>query len=243
LIGSLRQAGNPRYAKSLSFFSPSRNLKVGDILGFHMSRSALLICNGEPPSVRLARRLASAADLVIAADGGANAARRLGISPHVIIGDLDSIRNATRRFFSSSTIIRVKRQDNTDLEKALDYLQAKHVNDVTIIGATGRRVDFTLGNLSVLWNYVPSMTLTVVGDGWKALPVESGKRIAARPGTTVSLIPFGACSGITLKGLRYTLSSATMRVGEIGVSNVVKRSPISVTVGKGKMLVFIVDGT
>jgi thiamine pyrophosphokinase len=87
------------------------------------------------------------------------------------------------------------------------------------------------------------MSLTVVGDGWKATPVESGKKIAAKPGTIVSLIPFGACSGITLKGLRYTLTDATMRVGEIGVSNVVKRSPFSVIVRKGKMLVFIMDRT
>lgn len=208
-----------------------------------MPRSALLICNGEPPSVRLARKLASAADLVIAADGGANAARRLGIHPHVIIGDLDSVRNATRRFFSSSTIIQVKRQDNTDLEKALDYLKSRRIRRAFIIGATGRRIDFTFGNLSVVWNYAPGMDITFVGDGWMAMPVESGKKIKAKPGTTISLIPFGRCSGITLKGLHYSLSNATMKVGEIGVSNVVKRSPFSVTVRKGKMLVFIMDRT
>jgi len=228
-----------------------------------MSQSALLICNGEPPSARLARKLASAADLVIAADGGANTARLLGIRPHVIIGDLDSMTLATKRFFAGSKgltpllgdgvstrlprpegrgyvqVIQVKRQDNTDLEKALDYLRANHINDVTIIGATGGRVDFTLSNLSVLWNYVPSMTLTIVGDGWKAMPVESGKKIKAKPGTTVSLIPFGRCSGITLQGLFYPLSNATMKVGEIGVSNVVETSPFSITVRRGNMLMFV----
>jgi len=208
-----------------------------------MSQSALLICNGEPPSAALARRLASKADLVIAADGGANAARRLGIRPHVIIGDLDSIKNTTRRFFSSSTIIQVQRQDNTDLEKALDYLQAKNFKDVTIIGATGKRIDFTLGNLSVIWNYTSSMNLTFVGDDWKAMPVESGKEMTAKRGTIVSLIPFGVCSRITLKGLRYPLTNATMKVGEIGVSNVVQGSSFKVTVHRGKMLLFIMNGT
>jgi thiamine pyrophosphokinase len=213
--------------------------KVGAISRFHMSKSALLICNGEPPSARLARKLASAADLVIAADGGANAARRFGIRPHVIIGDLDSIKPATRRFFLSSTIIQVKRQDNTDLEKGLDYLVSRRIRKVSIIGATGRRIDFTFGNMSVVWNYAHRMDIAFIGDGWIAKPVQSGKRIKARPGTTISLIPFGRCSGITLKGLRYPLTNATMKVGEIGVSNVVKTSPFSITVRRGNMMMFI----
>jgi thiamine pyrophosphokinase len=228
-----------------------------------MPLSALLICNGEPPSAQLARKLASSADLVIAADGGANAARRLGIRPHVIIGDLDSMTLATKRFFAGSKglkpllrdgvstrlprpegrgcveVIQVKRQDNTDLEKALDYLQSRRIRKAFIIGATGRRIDFTFGNLSVIWNYTPGMNIAFVGDGWMAMPVESGKKIKAKPGTTVSLIPFGRCSGITLKGLHYPLSNATMKVGEIGVSNVVKRSPFSITVRRGNMLMFV----
>lgn len=201
--------------------------------------SALLICNGEPPPRALARRLASKARLVVAADGGANNARRQGIRPDVIIGDLDSIKPAARKFFSSSRIIQVTRQDNTDLEKALDYMNARKVPAVLLLGATGKRMDFTFANLSVLWKYTPGMRIIIVGDGWFAVPVVSRMTIPARVGTTVSLIPFGPCSGITLKGLEYPLTEASMRVGDIGVSNVVIRSPFTVTVRKGKMLVFV----
>ncbi len=203
------------------------------------SGTALLICNGEPPPPALARRLASRVDLIVAADGGANTARRLRIRPDVIIGDLDSIKPASRRAFGSSTIIQVKRQDNTDLEKALDYLSLQDVTDVSILGASGKRMDFTFANLSVVWNYTSVLRLTIIGDGWYAIPVESRKKVSARPGTTVSLIPFGVCRGITLKGLRYPLSGASMKVGEIGASNVVTRSPFTVTVRSGKMLVFV----
>lgn len=208
-----------------------------------MTNSALIICNGEPPARRLARKLATRADLIVAADGGANAARRLGVRPDVIIGDMDSISKTTRWFFSSSTFILVKRQDNTDLEKALDYLQDQRIKNVTIFGATGGRIDFTLGNLAVLWNYTRSMNITMVGDDWQAFPIVLTKRIVAKVGTTVSLIPFGICSGVTLRGLQYPLTDATMKVGEIGVSNVVKQSPFSVTVRRGKMMVFIMDRT
>ena len=201
----------------------------------------LLLCNGEPPSRQLCRELARKANLIVAADGGANAARCYGITPDIIIGDLDSISPATRRFFSSATIEQVSRQDSTDLEKALDYLVNRKVGSVIIAGATGRRIDFTLANLSVLWNYALHFQLTVVNDGWMAIPVGRALKVSARKGTTVSIIPFGPCTGITLKGLQYPLHNARMRIGQIGVSNVVVRSPFSVQVRKGRMLLIIFD--
>lgn len=205
-------------------------------------RTALLLCNGEPPPRRLLRRLAKEADFVVCADGGANAARVRGVKPDLIIGDLDSVSPGTRRFFRDVPLIRVSRQDNTDLEKALEYLRSKRINSVVIAGATGRRLDMTLANLSVVWNYTRRMEITCVGEGWTAIPVTGILTMRARRGTIVSLVPFGACSGITLTGLRYPLRNARMRVGQTGVSNVVTRSPFRVTVNRGRMMV-VVSGT
>jgi thiamine pyrophosphokinase len=206
-----------------------------------MAKRALIICNGEPPSRALSRHLARLCNLVIAADGGANTARRYGIEPDIIIGDLDSITRSTQRFFSSSAILYVDNQDNTDLEKALDYAAARQLREAVIIGATGRRIDFTLGNLSVVWAYTPFLDLVFLGDGWRAMPVRSALSVKARVGTTVSLIPFGPCSGVTLQGLQYPLRNASMRVGEIAVSNVVRRSPFTVRVRRGHLLLLLLD--
>jgi len=202
---------------------------------------AFLICNGEPPSRRLARRLAAESGYIVAADGGANLARQLGIRPRAIIGDLDSIKPATKRYFASSLILRVRRQDNTDLEKGLDFIVAQGYRKVVIAGATGRRIDFTLANLSVLWRYIDRLVVEVVGDGWRALPVSGRSVIRARRGTTVSIIPFGMCQGVTLRGLKYPLKDALLRVGCVGVSNVVVDSPFSVEVKKGGLLMLILD--
>lgn len=205
-----------------------------------MNRHALLICNGDPPSRALAKRLARKATVILAADGGANKARKLGISPHVIIGDLDSITPATRKYFASSNIVHVRRQDNTDLEKALDYLVDAKTRQVTIIGATGGRLDFTLGNLSSMWRYTKRLDLAFEGDGWKAMPVGGKRIVRARRGTTVSFVPFGACSGVTLRGVQYTLTNASLRVGDIAVSNVVTHSPFTVSVKKGNLLLIMI---
>jgi len=203
----------------------------------------LLICNGEAPSRSLLRRLAREADLVVAADGGANTARRYAVRPDVIIGDLDSARPSTLRHFRKSTILRVRRQDNTDLEKALDYLAAHAGASVAIAGATGGRIDFTLANLSVFWNYTADLNIRFLGDSWQAMPVQGTLKMRVRAGTTVSLVPFTPCSGITLRGLKYGLHNATMRSGEIGLSNVAVGRTFSVRVRKGRMLLVILART
>jgi thiamine pyrophosphokinase len=205
-------------------------------------RRVMLLCNGEPPSRRLARGLSRQADLVIAADGGANTARALDVTPHIIIGDLDSITTATRRHFVRSNIIRVSRQDNTDLEKALDVIADGGKADVMILGATGNRIDFTLANLAVIWNYTPRLMLTIRGEDWRAFPVQGRAVITAPRGTVVSLIPFGVCSGITIRGMQFPLRNASMKVGEVGVSNVVIARRAVVTVRNGRMLAVVFEG-
>jgi thiamine pyrophosphokinase len=200
---------------------------------------ALLICNGVPPSKRFVAGLARRSSIIVAADGGANLARQLGVTPGVIIGDFDSLTGATRRHFPHAMYINLTRQDNTDLEKALDFLVARGVEQVNIVAATGNRIDFTLGNISVLWAYTGRIGVRLCDDAFTAMPVGRKTTMNARRGTTVSLIPFGPCSGITLRGLQYPLTDATMRTGEIGVSNVVTRPRFSVNVKKGNMLLVL----
>jgi thiamine pyrophosphokinase len=202
---------------------------------------ALLICNGEARSSALARKLASNAELIIAADGGANVARRLNLHPDIIIGDLDSILPSTLRHFACSEIIRVARQDNTDFEKALDLLVERCIAEVAVVGVTGGRIDFTLGNLAVIWKYTARLRITIHGEGWRGIPVGGELKLNARIGTTVSLVPFGVCRGITLRGFKYPLTNAVMKVGEIGVSNVVRRSPCSIVVDSGHMLAIVFE--
>ncbi|MGA9120057.1 MAG: thiamine diphosphokinase [Bacteroidota bacterium] len=202
-------------------------------------RSVFLLCNGIPPSARLARRLRRACHLFIAADGGANAARRMRLKPDVIIGDLDSITPATQQTFQHSLILRVARQDNTDMEKALDFCVDQHWRRVTIAGATGGRMDMTLGNMVTVWRYAGKLDLVIAGDGWVAFPVRAPAHFAAPVGTTVSLIPFGEVRGVTLGGLRYPLKNATLKPGEVAVSNISTNKTFSIAIRRGNALVIV----
>lgn len=177
----------------------------------------------------------------MAADGGANSAPALGLPLDVIIGDLDSATPSTLRKFRDALIIHIRRQDDTDMEKALDFLREQGFRKILLMGATGRRIDMTLANLTVLWRYVPSMEITVVGDNWYAVPVQGFRRMRARKGTIVSVLPCAPCRGVTLRGLEYPLTNASLGAGEVAVSNVVKSSPISVTIRKGRALVVVLE--
>jgi thiamine pyrophosphokinase len=68
-------------------------------------------------------------------------------------------------------------------------------------------------------------------------------RIEGKRGALVSIIPFSACRGVTLRGLHYPLREAALPVGRIGASNVVEKSPFTVSVKKGKLLVVVFDMT
>lgn len=204
-----------------------------------MKSDVLLICNGDLPDQARLESLAAGAACIVAADGGANKARDRGVKPHVVIGDLDSVTPSTMRWLVGSEIIRVEDQNLCDFEKALDLISVRAHRNVAVVGIEGQRFDFTLSNFSVIWRYVSHMDLALYGRTWRAYPITSSHMFYEPPGTTVSLIPFGPCAGITLKGLEYGLTNAELSVGRTAVSNRVQSSPFSVGIGTGHLLMVI----
>ena len=97
----------------------------------------------------------------------------------------------------------------------------------------------TLATLSVCWRYVSVLDVLIAGEGWYAVLLRGTRMFEAPRGTRVSLLPFGRCSGITLRGLRFPLVNGTLRVGEVAVSNVVRSRRFSVTVRRGNLLVVV----
>ncbi len=201
--------------------------------------SVFLLCNGIPPAQKLCRRLVREHDLFLCADGGANAARAMGLVPDVVIGDLDSITAQTLKAFAASLVLRVARQDNTDMEKALDFCVDQKVKRVTLAGITGGRMDMTLGNLTTVWKYAGRLTISLAGDGWVGFPITGAMRFAAPRGSTVSLLPFGRLRGVTLRGLRYPLHDATIAAGDVAVSNTATSRTFGIRIDHGKALVIV----
>ena len=203
----------------------------------HNLSNVLLIGNCTLPGAALLERLAREATFILAADGGADKARAAGIRPDLVIGDLDSLSSAPEQ------VLRVPRQDNTDLEKALDWLQEHRAGHVCIVGSVGGRWDFSIGNFLSVYSYLPALDIYFAGDGWKIYPLVQGTQKAVRPGARVSLIPFTACTRVNLSGTQYPLTNAQLALGHTGrtLSNCAQQAQITVHFESGFMLLYIED--
>ena len=201
--------------------------------------NALLIGNGVCPSPALLQQLAAQVNFILAADGGAQKAAAAGVMPDKIIGDFDSL--STQQTWPREKLLRIPRQDNTDLEKALDYLQDNHFTHVTIAGGTGGRWDFSIGNFLSVYPYLAQMDICFAADGWKIYPLIKPTQKTVRPGARVSLIPVTACQNVTLKGLQYPLQNATLELGRTGrtLSNCAAQENISIQFSSGYLLLYI----
>lgn len=204
-------------------------------------RHALVICNGEMPSQKLIAPFLKTKPFILCADGGANNARPFGITPHLIIGDLDSITQKTRLFFSTVPIIHNPDQNNTDLEKALNYLLSNNIPSAIIIGATGDRADHTMSNFSILVKYHKRISLRFIDERCTVEVVRRSVRFRAQPGQQISLVPMGKCTGITTSGLKYPLKGESLEPGvREGLSNEATGSTVTVSVKRGNLLLFII---
>lgn len=203
--------------------------------------NALLIGNGVCPSPALLQQLAAQVNFILAADGGAQKAAAAGVMPDMIIGDFDSL--SAQQTWPREKLLRIPRQDNTDLEKALDYLQDNHFTYVTIAGGTGGRWDFSIGNFLSVYPYLAQMDICFAANGWKIYPLIKPTKKTVRPGARVSLIPVTACQNVTLKGLQYPLQNATLELGRTGrtLSNCAAQENISIHFSSGYLLLYIED--
>ncbi len=202
---------------------------------------SLLICNGSVPHQNLALFLTHCADQIVCADGGANHAYEFGITPELIIGDLDSLRCDVRVHYEKLgvEIRRLHGQDDTDFEKALKHLRESGTKTLAILGLTGRFLDHTLGNLSILMRYVNDFSFIIYDEHYRIDVVRSEGEFSATPGGRVSLVPLLAAEEISTSGLEYPLQKEALIFGEReGTCNTASSSSFRIELSKGTLLVF-----
>lgn len=198
---------------------------------------ALVIANGMPVSLELLRELASQSDLVVAADGGHRHAFEAGISVDAVVGDLDSI-GSLRATLGAGVLHEDANPNATDLQKAVDFALASGSREVRITCAGGGRADHAFANLSMLPMFRGRGAVTIVDDQFEVSLVDGLARIEAQPGTVISLVAIGACTGVTTTGMRWDLTDYALQFSPFGVHNEVRESPATVSVASGDLLLF-----
>lgn len=177
-------------------------------------------------------------DLLIAADGGWQTAERMGLTPHMVIGDFDTLPAPADH---PNTIVLPCEKDVTDMRAAADLGLERGYTRFALYGGTGGRLAHTLANLQLL-DLLSQKGCRgfLIGDGTISTAVTSGALDfpAAMSGYLSVFCNSGTARGITLSGLKYSLTGGTLTGSDpLGVSNEFAGVPARVSVTDGTLLV------
>ncbi len=180
--------------------------------------------------------------LIIAADGGARHAEELGWHVDLVVGDMDSLQ----RMPHGAEVHRAPPdKDQTDLELALMLAAERGATQIRVIGATGGRIDQTIGNVMLLaLPELRGIDVRLVNGRQTVWLVEKHTAIKGDVGDTLSLLPFGGdAQGVRSEGLRYPLRGETLCFGRArGMSNVMAQTCAEVWVESGRLLAIYTTG-
>ena len=200
-----------------------------------------MFCGGELKNAGRAEQAAGRADLLLAADGGANHLAGLGLRPQVIVGDMDSI--AANLWPGDEQIVRISHstdKDRSDAELAVEYAVQQGCQQVTLVAALGGRLDHALANVALVAEHPGHVT---IADGHATLVAvdRSSKCVLHGPrGTVVSLIPYGpSATGVRTAGLKYSLRDQSLANTTHGLSNELVEGHGCVCVSEGVLLVYV----
>lgn len=209
----------------------------------------IIFANGELTEPQTIRARLRVDDTLIAADGGARGCLALGLTPHLVVGDFDSL-TADEVVGLHARGVAIERhppgKDATDLELALLAALRLGATDMAILGAAGGRLDMTLANLLLLT--LPALVDVRVEvwhgtqTAWLIRP--PGAEVRGAIGDTLSLIPLnGDAGGVTTHGLHYPLRGETLAFGPArGASNVLTEAMARVEFRSGLMLAVLTKG-
>jgi len=195
-------------------------------------KKCIILANGKPPKKSIITFFQrNGYSKIICADGGANSALKMGLIPDVIIGDLDSISpEAINEFKSVSKIIRIRRQNDTDVEKCLKYAIRKKYDEALLLGATGNRLDHTFCNIGIVLKFFPKIKISLIAEDSFLKAYTGNVELKTFPGETISLYGISTRTRITSNGLKYELRNISLPFGfrestsNIAIKNIVKLS-------------------
>ena len=211
---------------------------------------AVIFANGVISHPTALLPLVSRQDWIMAANGGFMHCLDLGLVPHVIVGDLDSLPKSVREKISHQKIEVFRHppeKDQTDLELAVGLALEKNADPIFLIGTAGGRWDMTLANFllpAVFGKNAERIRLLDPPNEARLLMPGREYSIAGSPGDLVSLIPISEkAEGVYLDGLKYPLNNHTILLGStLGVSNELAAPEAKIRFSAGLLICVITRG-
>lgn len=193
------------------------------------------VLDGTDLETDLLRAWAESAELLVAADGAADRLLRVGVKPHVVIGDMDGMTSNP----GDLLIIRDEDTESTDCDKLLRWCRREGHAEVTLVNVEGDLPDHVLSTFSSCVAYQKPVRIAFRrGIGWVFSGGQLQKNI--HPGARVSLLPITKCSGVGMHGVEWPLDGADLEPGgRVSISNASTCGYVQVSVAKGSAFLFI----
>ena len=172
----------------------------------------VILAAGEFPTHEVPLRALREADFVVCCDSAYKAIRNeeLGIKNYVVIGDGDSLSEDDKTGLGDCWIHEAE-QDYNDLHKAMQWATRKFSilnTQFSIIGATGKREDHTLGNISYLVTFAeehPGAEIEMLTDYGRFVAMKDSRTFASFPRQQVSIFTMTPEVPFSATGLRWPL--------------------------------------
>lgn len=204
-------------------------------------KKCIIIANGKAPSKSVIKYLQTIGySALFCADGGADSAKKSGFVPDYIIGDFDSANDQTIRYFKNkSKIIRIKRQNDTDVEKCLKFIIKKKYKEVMLLGALGDRLDHSFCNLGIVHKFFDKIKIRIISGRSILTPYTGNVNLITLKGEIVSLYGINDKTKITSRGLKYPLKRTALPFGKKeSTSNVAVEDSVRLNVEGG--IIFVI---
>ena len=173
-----------------------------------MKGSLVILADGDFPTSEKALRALDDAECVIACDGAALKLLASGRQPDHIVGDMDSLPADFQQRYAH-IISRSACQETNDLTKAFRLAQSLSPSRITILGATGRREDHTLGNISLLLDYAREAACPVcmLTDFGRFEAIFDTATLSSVKDQEISIFAFDPTLNVKSAGLDYPTDS------------------------------------
>jgi len=201
------------------------------------SKKTVIFANGAVPDHAVPLMVLSEAERIICCDGAVDKLVQLGYAPDLIVGDMDSISDLARQRFEDR-IVEISDQGRNDLTKALKLCLQHDWCDIVVTGATGRRVDHTLGNLSLLVDFARQLDLVLLDDNGIFFPLLDSGGFATEPGQQISIFSFDPEAAISSQGLKYPLNGIKLNRWWQATLNEAQAALVQLWFDGGPLLVF-----
>jgi len=165
----------------------------------------VIVADGSFPTHEIPLRYIKNAHRIICCDGSTMTVLNAGFMPDAIVGDMDSIDEEIA-FKFADRIYTIDEQQTNDLTKSVRWCIEKGYDDLVITGATGKREDHTIGNISLLAEYSSLVKVILVTDTGFFIPVNQSTEFPSFAGQQISVFSIDCETEITSSGLKYPLS-------------------------------------